>query len=66
MKIFTVFRFLGALATLLKATVSSVTSDCLSVRPSVRPSARPTVHWTDFLEIRYCSIFLTFVEKNQG
>jgi hypothetical protein len=48
--------FLGAFAKLRKATISSVTSVCLSVCLSVRVE-RLRPHWTDLHEILCLSIF---------
>jgi hypothetical protein len=65
---------LGALANLLKMTISFVMSVflsvCLSLCPSVCLSICPSVrveqlypHWTDFHEIRYLRIFRKSVER---
>ena len=55
-----VYVFLGAFATLRKATISFVMSVRLSVRMEQLGS-----HWTGFHEIWYCSIFRKSVEKIQ-
>jgi len=55
---------LGAFAKFRNATISFVTSLCLSACPSVRPTDRLFVrteqlgsHWKDFYENLYLSIF---------
>ena len=53
--------FLGAFAKLLKATISFVTSVCLSVRMEQLGS-----HWTDFHEIWYLNVFETTCRENSS
>jgi hypothetical protein len=50
--------FVGAMAKMRKATISSVMSDCLSVR-------QLGSHWTDFHKIWYLNIFKKCDEKTQ-
>ena len=54
-------EFLGAFATLLKATLSFV----MSVSPSVRRHGTSKLPLKDFYEILYLSIFRKSVEKIQ-
>ena len=59
LRIFNLILFLGALAKLLKETISFVMSVCLSIRMEQLDS-----HWTDFDEIFYLFFFSKVGQEN--